>query len=264
MVQPVNQSIELAFVPLDKIYFDSAYQREVKPHLVARILAKFSWAKFGAVVLSKHSNGRYSIIEGQHRWTAAKMHPDVHEIPAVILESSDVSSEAESFLAINRDRMAVSSVEQYWAGLTAGDHKTTVMSEVLKKAGCDVIPAPGQYKPNLTNSLFALGRSIERYGDKATIQALLVIRGAFPKEKQALRGVLIQALARILRANSSNHVEGSLIASLRGQSLSELTTHAEAFRKMSGGSAETLLAKAIVEIHNKGKRVNLISIGAQE
>jgi hypothetical protein len=41
----------------------------------------------------------------------------------------------------------------------------------------------------------------------------------------------------------------------------KLTAHAEAFRKLSGGSSETAITKAVVEIYNKGKRVNTIQIG---
>lgn len=48
---------ELQWVSVDLIDVDSNYQREVKPQLVDRILKKFSWAKFGAIVLSRGEGG---------------------------------------------------------------------------------------------------------------------------------------------------------------------------------------------------------------
>lgn len=251
----------LEWVSVDLIDIDGNYQRDIKPHLVDKILRRFSWAKFGAVVLSRQPNGRFTAVEGQHRWKAACLHPDITEIPAVIVEHGDVMGEAESFLAINRDRMAVTSVEQYWAGLTAGDETAVAISKVLQAAGCDVVPAQGHYRPNLTNSITAIDRCLKRYGYGATRRALLIIRAAWPDDPKSLRGTLITALARIIRANDKTVADPELVAAIRPQSLAKLTAHAEAFRKLSGGSAETAICKAIVELYNKGKRTNFILIG---
>lgn len=256
----IGAAPDLEWVDICLIDVDSNYQRDVRPALVDKILRKFSWAKFGALVLTRKDDGRYNVVEGQHRWKAAELHPDVEAVPAVIVPHGGTADEAQSFLAINRDRMAVTSVEQYWAGLTAGDPTAAAISAVLKSAGCDVVPAAGYYRPNLTNSIGAVKRCIERYGDAPTRRALLAIRGAWPNEAQALRGTLITALSRIIR-NNAGLVDADLIAALRPQSFARLTAHAEAFRKLSGGSSETAITKAVVEIYNKGKRVNTIQIG---
>lgn len=260
----INRTIgsrpELQWVPVTSIAVDSNYQRVLKPHLVAKILRGFSWAKFGALVLSRKPDGTFSVVEGQHRWKAAVAHPDVTDVPAVIVDHADIASEAQSFLGINRDRMAVTAVEQYWAGLTAGDPEKLAISAVLQAAGCDVVPENGHYRPNLTNSIGAIDRCLRRYGEAATRRALQVIRKAWPNETRALRGTLITALARLIRSNKQL-VDTDMAAAIRPQSIAKLTAHAEAFRKLSGGSAETALTKAIAEIYNKGRRVNLIQIG---
>ncbi|MHB2265836.1 DUF6551 family protein [Aliihoeflea sp. PC F10.4] len=257
----IGERPSLEWVSVEAIDVDGNYQRELKSRLVDKILRSFSWAKFGSIVLSRQDDGRYSVVEGQHRWKAASLHPDIDTVPAVIVSHDDVAGEAASFLAINRDRMAVSSVEQYWAGLTAGDPNILVISSVLKSAGCDVVPEQGHYRPNLTNSISAIDRCIKRYGDAATKRALLVVRGAWPKEPKALRGILITALARIIKANGKAVADQDLIAAIRNESIATLTGHAEAFRKLSGGSSETALSKTIAELYNKGRRVNTIYFG---
>lgn len=257
----IGERPTLEWVGVDLISVDSNYQREIKPRLVERILAKFSWAKFGAVVLSRQDDGRFTIVEGQHRWKAASLHPDVDAVPAVIVNHEDIAGEADSFLAINRDRMAVTTVEQYWAGLTACDENAIAISKVLQSAGCDVVPSQGHYRPNLTNSIGAIERCLKRYGVGATRRALLVIRAAWPDDPKSLRGTLITALARIIRANEKTINDPELVAAIRPQNLRQLTAHAEAFRKLSGGSAEAALTKAIAELYNKGKRTNFVLIG---
>jgi len=251
----------LEWVSVELIDVDSNYQREIKPRLVERILKGFSWRKFGALVLTRREGGRYTVVEGQHRWKAASHHPDIREVPAVIVEHDDTASEAESFLAINRDRMAVTSVEQYWAGLTAGDQSSVAISNVLKSAGCDVVPAQGHYRPHLTNSISAIDRCLKRYGAGATRRALLTIRAAWPDDNKALRGTLITALARIIHTNAKTLNDGELVAAIRRESFAKLTAHAEAFRKLSGGSADTALARTITELYNRGKRTNVIYFG---
>jgi hypothetical protein len=256
----IGDKPDLAWVDVGLIDVDSNYQREIRPALVDRILRGFSWAKFGALVLTRKDDGRYNVVEGQHRWKAAELHPDISDVPAVIEPHAGMADEAGNFLAINRDRMAVTSVEQYWAGLTAGDPTALAVSAVLQSAGCDVVPSQGYYRPHLTNSISAVKRCIQRYGDAPTKRALLTIRAAWPDDAHALRGVLITALARIIRNNAGLN-DADLAAALRPQSLVKLTAHAEAFRKLSGGSSETAITKAVVEIYNKGKRVNTIQIG---
>ena len=252
---------DLDWVAVDLIDVDSNYQRDIKPALVDKILRRFSWAKFGALVLARKDDGCFNVVEGQHRWKAASLHPDVEAVPAVIVGHEDVAGEASMFLAINRDRMAVSSVEQYWAGLAAGDESSVAVSKVLASAGCDVVPSNGYYRPNLTNSISAVKRCLERYGDGATRRALLVIREAWPNEAKALRGTLITALARVIRNNGGTIADPDLVAALRPQSMAKMTAHAEQLRKLAGGAADVALAKTVVELYNKGKRVNTISIG---
>lgn len=259
----IGPAPELAWVDVGLIDVDGNYQRPLKPRLVEKILAGFEWRKFGAIVLSRQSGGRFTVVEGQHRWKAASLHPAVFKVPAVIVDHAGTDGEAQAFIAINRDRMAVTSIEQYWAGLTAGDGRAQAIAAVLKAAGCDVVPENGYYRPHLTNAVAALGRCLERYGEGATRRALVAVRTAWPTEAKALRGTLITALARIIRENDRTISDTELARVISGQSFASMTAAAEGFRKLSGGSAETALSRTITELYNRGKRANQIYFGAQ-
>lgn len=262
MSAELGERPDLEWVSLDLIDVDHAYQRALKTHLVKKILARFEWRRFGAVSLVRKPDGRFNVVEGQHRCEAARRHPAIDAVPAVIVSASGRANEADSFLAINRDRMAVTSIEQYWAGIAAGNADDLAVQKVLQAADCDVVPASSYYKPNLTNSVTALKRCLQRYGEGATRRALAVLRRAWPDDDRALNGSIVTALARIIRANAKQVADEDLVTALQRQSRKQLFGHADGFRKLAGGSAETALAKAIVELHNKGKRVNVILIGA--
>lgn len=259
--QNIGEKPRFEWIDVELIDVDSNYQRELDAMKVERMLRDFHWDHFGSVILAADGNGRFRVTDGQHRVKAALLHPQINHVPAMIISRSGIQAEAENFLVINRDRKAVSTVERYWAGLASGDAMAVRIRSVLQSAGCDVAPDQGTYKPHLTNSVSAVSRSLERYGDRAVRVALETIRKAWPKEDKALRGALITALARIVEANEKVDLE-RLAGVLRPKSFAEMTAHAEGFRKLSGGSADTALARTITEIYNRGLSVNTIFFGA--
>jgi hypothetical protein len=251
---------ELDWIDVNLIDVDDSYQRDADGRRVNRILTAFRWDHFGAVVLARKPDGRFAVTDGQHRVKAAKLHPNVTHVPALITCIDGVLGEAENFLVINRERKAVTPVETFWAGLTAGDAACVRISDALGKAGCMVVSGPGDYKPGHTAAVAAVGRALERYGDAAVVNALKTIRAAWPNDSRCLRGSLITALARLHRANKD--MDGVRLQRVLGsKTTAELTAAAEGFRKLSGGSADTALSKAISELYNKGLSVNTIFIG---
>jgi len=250
------------WVDVDKIDVDSNYQRELDARKVERMLREFHWDHFGAVTLAAQGGGRFTVTDGQHRVKTAQLHPRISKVPAMIISRSGAQAEAENFLVINRDRKTVNAVERYWAGLASGDVMAARVRAILQSAGCDVAPDQGTYKPHLTNSVTALTRCVERYGDKATRLALEAVRKAWPREDKALRGTLITALARIIETNAKIDTD-RLISVLRPKSFAEMTAHAEAIRKLSGGSGDTNLARTVTDLYNRGLSVNSIYFGVQ-
>lgn len=256
----IGERPQLDWVDVSLIDVDHNYQREVDGKSVRKILGAFRWDHFGAVVLAAKPDGRFNVTDGQHRVKAAQLHPGVTHVPALITSLTEMAGEAENFLVINRARRAVSTVEIYWAGLASGDASTIRVRDVLARAGCEVCAAAGEYRPGHTMAVTAVGRAIERSGEAATVAALKTIRQAWPSDAKALRGTLIAALARIHRA-SEKIDEDRLCRVLKAKTYGELTAHAEAFRKISGGSPDTVIARTISELYNRGLSTNIIYYG---
>ncbi len=252
---------ELRWVDVTLIDVDHNYQRDVDGRAVERILADFRWDHFGAVVLAAKPDGRFAVTDGQHRVKAAQLHPNIGEVPALVTSLSGTEAEAQNFLVINRRRKTVTTVETFWAGVTAGDPKCLRVHAVLKAAGCDVVAGAGEYKPGHTNAVTAVTRALERYGDKAVIAALKAIRAAWPSDAQALRGTLITALARLFKGNKDIDA-ARLVRVLQPKSYADMTAAAEAFRKLSGGDAPTAISKTVAELYNKHLSTGHIYFGA--
>ncbi|KQS86965.1 DUF6551 family protein [Rhizobium sp. Leaf383] len=270
MIQPkpaINTAIgekpELAWVPVTAIRIDESYQRELKEKRVTQILADFTWAHFGSVMLVRQSDGTFTCFDGQHRVEAARRHPAIQQVPAAIVELDQPRDEAGAFLGVNVNRTAISTVEKYHAGIEAGDPEMMAVCTVLGEAGCEVIESRG-IKPaaNRTAAVTAVQRSIKTYGDAAVISACRTLVAAWPKDAGALHAVMIQALARLYRNNRKHIDEARMVSKLTAKDRKILTADAETLRKIGGGDATASVAKVLVEIYNKSLQQGQIQIGA--
>ncbi len=254
----------LQWVPVDKIRVDHNYQREIRPGRVAQILRDFTWAHFQPVMLAEQADGTFTVFDGQHRVAAARAHPAISEVPAAIVRLAQSCDEAGAFLGVNVNRTAVSTVEKYHAGIEAGDLEMMAICSVLEEAGCEVIQAHG-VKPgaNKTTAVTAVGRAIKTYGDAAVTEACRTLVEAWPKDHGALNGVMIQALSRLFRNNKRFISRDRMITKLRSKDRKILTSDAETIRKIGGGDAGLNVAKALVEVYNKGLQKDQIALGVK-
>ena len=192
----------------------------------------------------------FNVFDGQHRFEAAKLRPDITEIPALIVTLEDNRAEAGAFIGVNTGRAGVSTVERYWAGLEADDQGMIAVRDVLRAAGCEVAAKTGDAKPNLTNAVAAISRAIKIYLPVAVIKACTAIREAWPEENNVLKGILIEALSRIFRENKGLNQE-RLVLVLKSLGSKKIASNAEEMRKIMGGSAGTNIVRAIAAAYNK-------------
>lgn len=160
------------------IDIDAAYQRGLDEMRVEKIMTWFAWDSFGAIVVAPTENERYHCIDGQHRLEAAKRHPNVQHVPAVIVAVSGTVAEAETFVAVNGDRKNVSPLEMYWAKLAANDPDAVTISQVAERAGLTILRYPagqGKIKPAQTVAIAAIRGLVDRRGAMRARQILDVL-----------------------------------------------------------------------------------------
>lgn len=178
---------------LDKtvIDIDAAYQRGLDNVRVDKILRGFEWASFGAIVVAPTDSGRYHCTDGQHRLEAAKRHPMITVVPAIIVQVNGTRAEAANFIALNRDRKNITALDRYWAELAAEDEDALTISQVVGRAGVAIqrYPAP-EYKSGQTVAISALRAVIDGRGVIRARQILEVLAKA---ELAPIKGEHIRA-----------------------------------------------------------------------
>ena len=158
---------------------DAAYQRGEDTARAEKIAKAFSWSKFGAIVVVPKGD-RYAVIDGQHRAAAAKMHPGIDNLPAVIMPSvQGTAAEATSFIGINAERKQISGLELFHAKRATGDEDVQTIDQVLSRTGITVPRYPSaRYEPRQTIAVNVIHAVIARHGAMRARQYLEILANA--------------------------------------------------------------------------------------
>ncbi|KQZ25833.1 hypothetical protein ASD50_20635 [Mesorhizobium sp. Root552] len=161
----------LDWIDKNLITVDPLYQRPLDAERAKTIARAFSWRSFGALVVVPAGDG-YHVTDGQHRLEAAKVHPKVTHVPAVIVQVETIQSEAGMFVDINRNRKNVSALELFFAELAAETGGATEVLQAAKSAGMRIPKYPGNFKPNDTIAVSALHALVATYAPER-VQTIL-------------------------------------------------------------------------------------------
>lgn len=251
---------ELRWIGLELLSVDPQYQRSVDSRAsrdnIARIVERFSWRKFQALTIVERDDGTFAIVDGQHRWEAAKLHPAVTAVPCLLIDARHLRDEAESFVAVNLNRVAMNPFHLHKARVVAGDPDALHLQEVCDRAGV-VIPKTNLPSKDLpargTLALSTIRDALRVYGDGPTIDALSTLAAAFPREPGSIRSALIKALVQFWALYRKGHDvdRDRLVKVLAARGAVELERGGQAYRANFGGTTITAIRAAVVKAYNE-------------
>ncbi|HVJ44644.1 MAG TPA: hypothetical protein VM639_24315 [Dongiaceae bacterium] len=183
---------QLVWLPIGKLETDPSYQRSmagrVSQKLIRHIALNFTWSRFQVLtVTAKPGEGwtvpGWLIIDGQHRAAAALLRGDIAELPCIILDLPDRAAQAQAFVALNRDRVAINRLQMHHAAAAAGDPASIQLNEICAAAGIEIprnIVPKGILKAHQTMAVSTLQRILREQGAETIQGALKLTRLAWP------------------------------------------------------------------------------------
>lgn len=134
---------ELRMVPVDELRVDrDSYQRELQSDgKRTRLAATFNWVSCGVLIVARRADGTLWIVDGQHRWEAARTRGDIESLPCVIFDIASIQGEAKAFLQSNTERRALRVFEQFRAQVAESDPIAMELKGMFDAAGR--VPAGG-------------------------------------------------------------------------------------------------------------------------
>ncbi|HGG04776.1 MAG TPA: hypothetical protein ENK28_04905 [Aliiroseovarius sp.] len=148
----------VAFVDVADLLIDDAYQRRIEVRgwkNVQRIAENFEWSKFSALMVSRRADGRFAIIDGQHRAHAAAL-LGLKQVPALIFELTP-REEASAFSWINGSVTAMTPNQVFKAALAAFEPWAVQCDAAVARAGCRLMPYNASAANRRAGQVFCIG-----------------------------------------------------------------------------------------------------------
>jgi hypothetical protein len=242
----IGEPGELKWIEIGKLVVDASYQRDILADgktNVRRVIEEFAWIRFAPLVVSQRPGGRYAIIDGQHRATAAKLHPKISKLPCYVVDC-DLAEEARAFAAINGNLTRPNPLQIFHARLVAGDASAKRIRDICERAGVSVprnilqVTRPGQ-----TLAIGTLQSCAKTHGEAVLTQALQLITRTGDGNTGLVRAAIVQGLCDAITARPLWQRNPSRVRdAVERAAIAKLYQNAKRIHGLDGGAMHALFA----------------------
>jgi hypothetical protein len=202
----------LQWLTIAELIVDPAYQRPIVGNgrrNVERIAQEFSWSCFAPVVVSPVEGGKFAIIDGQHRTTAAAL-VGFDSVPCQVVIAAR-EEQAAAFKAINGTTTPISRMALHAAALVANEPWAVQLAHVCACAQVELLryPVPvDRQAAGQTMAVAAIAQCLKRYGEATLITALQCVTQTANNRAGALSARTIKALCEVLHDDRERRDSG--------------------------------------------------------
>ncbi|MCX5571463.1 ParB N-terminal domain-containing protein [Kaistia nematophila] len=213
---------QLSWLKIELLVVDPAYQRDISAGgraNIRRIVSGFRWTRFSPVIVAPVEGGRFAILDGQHRTTAAAM-IGIDSVPCQIVFATP-GEQAEAFTAINGATTRVHPLNLHRAAVAAGDADALRLQAVAARAGITILPYPKaelHQAPGETLALGTIKDAVRLYGEDVAVLALRCVR-------ETAKNNIVGGLSASIIAATSRLVAAALRAGHEPQALLAFFDH---------------------------------------
>lgn len=240
-----------AHVPIKDTFVEPAYGRPQDGPLIRKLAREWDERAIGVVMLSLRPDGRYAIIDGQHRIEVARRMGAI-EIPARVHIDLSIEEEARLY-RLYAVRKQQSTIDRFRAGVVERDPALLRVKAIVESLGMDVRPTGGvQSGSGCVGAVGALTRVYGRYGPGMLELVLRTLYAAFGDRSNAYSLQMINGMAAFIVRFEDKCDWVRLVTRLRDEGLLEITQRFNAARRAWGGETENAIGQIIMDIYNKG------------
>lgn len=196
---------QLQWIEIKDLVVDLTYQREIGKRgagNIRQIAENFDWSKFAPVIVAPLEGGRYAVVDGQHRTTAALMR-SVKKVPCQIVQADRVQ-QAAAYAAVNGNITKTTPQQLYHAKLTAGHPACVELDRVCAAASVEIVRrnlGMKRVRVGQTQAVGALSRCLRDYGPDTLITALQCITQTSDGNAGFVRATIVEGLCEVLHKN---------------------------------------------------------------
>lgn len=239
----------LEWLPVADIRVSDQAQRELRAGKAAKIAADFDPDRLTPPIVSRRSDGRLFVIDGQHRIEAMRLIGwGDQNIECFVHDGLTEREEADLFLWHN-DRTAVSALDKFLVGVTANRSDECVINQIVHDAGLHVSASCS------SRSIQAVGALRKTYANGGDVLARTLRIASDAYGDEGLHADVIEGVGLLVARHNGAMDDERAVARLstaRG-GIGTLRTKANRLRAELGATRGQCIAGAATEIINAGK-----------
>lgn len=244
---------EITVLPLDLLHVDHLYQRDLIMEVVDRIAANWDIVTAGTIVVSRRADGTLYVVDGQHRFAAAKLAGET-EILAQVVDG--LTAEEEAHLRIQGNYKRSDRInEVFRARVFAGDPTALALQEIAHRYDTEINFVPDASKG--LNAISSLEHLYNLDNGVRLSRVFAVIKDAWgevggPNASSAI----LKGLAWFLDRHSEEIDRQRLIERMRMEGPAAIGRSARNHKAALGGTHWINTYRALVEVYNYNLREN--------
>lgn len=253
----------VVWIPVNKLFVDpDVNTRPLQAARVAKLAENFDPDLIGVLDVAPRENGRFAIIDGQHRAESVRVALGSDQnVPCWVHKRITKAKQASLFVGLNNSA-AVPPLYQFIGKVNAGQAKAVAIMEILTTAGLklETSARDGTIRCVATLEKLYDGQGDPTAGPKALENALSIIINAWGPTTSALNGSIVEGIGLVLLRYRDQVDHEALIqklATTKGGPAA-LLGQARALKDWRGGTVPRAVAGAVVTIYNKGRRTGAI------
>lgn len=179
-LSPLGEVPKLVWLPISSLRINADYQRDLSRRsrsVILKVAREWDWARMKALSVCEVQEGVYEVLDGQHTATAAASRGDIEALPCLVTSREELAARAAAFVGINRDRVAMTSLQVFWADVAAGSEDACDALRGVELAGGRILRAsPGAHGFRPGDVMSAVGIvSLAKRGGVAYVRRVVSI-----------------------------------------------------------------------------------------
>lgn len=236
-----------------EIFADHDYQRPLDLRRARGIAEGWERSLSGIIEVSDRgpdSKPRYAVIDGQHRWAAARLRDPAAVLVANVHTGLTARDEANLFYQIDAKRTRLTGWDRWNARRGAGDPAVLMVEDIVETAGLRIDPAPQDGNIRCV----ATCEKVVKLGGRPLLESTVnVIKEVWGTRTDAYDACLVEGIAMVLW-----HFGTDVDVERLGDALVEVPprqfkANTSALRGIERGTLGKLAALVIISSYNRTK-----------
>lgn len=236
-------------LPVKDIHVDPTVQRALNMFRVTNMAEDFNEDALGTVTVSRREDGKYYVIDGQHRHATARRAKGEHyRMNCHIYEGLSLQDEAALFRALNTAVKPVK-IDLFRIRVVEGEAIAVAISTLMDHYGWHVAVSSGsRYR---YTAVGALEEIFTRDGGHNLLdKTISVLTSAFDGDPKSVRSEMLLGLAALYAEHGERIKDVKMIERLQNQGLMDMLDRAKVFSKTAGYRPRDGVAEIITQAYN--------------